>query len=41
MTKPNKVSKQEEDDSDNIWLAINGWIAVTTGYIRAEICMYF
>jgi hypothetical protein len=39
--KQNIQTRLEEDDADDIWLAMDGWSAVTTGYIGAEICMYF
>ena len=32
------VSKLAKDDPSCIWMTLDGWSAVTTSYIGAEIC---
>ena len=32
------MARLEKDSPESVWLAMDGWSAVTTGYIGAEIC---
>ena len=32
--------KLDTDQPESLWMALDGWSAVTTSYIGAEICMY-
>ena len=34
------LARLQEDDPELVWLAMDGWSAVTTGYIGAEICQF-
>ena len=34
------LSQLETDDPQSVWLAMDGWSAITTGYIGAEICKF-
>lgn len=36
--KQGLIDKLAEDDPEDVWLALDGWSAVTTGYIGAELC---
>ena len=32
--------KLDSDKPESVWMALDGWSAITTSYIGAEICMY-